>query len=200
MRGSGKDKGLEFKISSFSYNLGLTQSQLSVRSRLPAPGKSRAGDIQYRFNEAALSYMREQGLVRAPVNALEENRRHLFHDALAWEVHLSILKIEGPRHRQIATEAALLAARGLHERLAVVSDDAGQFNVLRHALCCIHAGRLIPRPVLRQRFDALFTQKTRYQTLNQLLQRLYNNKAELLLVLERPEIPAPSSSVILTRY
>jgi hypothetical protein len=45
-------------------------------------------------------------------------------------MHLSAVKIEGPRHRQIATEGALLgelATRGLHERLAVVSDDAGQF-------------------------------------------------------------------------
>src|SRR5450631_3318381 len=120
-----------------------------------------------------------------------------------------------------------LAERGLHERLAVVSDDAGQFNVLRHGLCWIHAERLIHtllplnedhrediakvrgelwelyadlkkykrRPsrkssrVLAQRFDGLFSQKTRYQTLNQLLRRLHNNKAELLLVLERPEIP-----------
>jgi hypothetical protein len=45
------------------------------------------------------------------------------------------------------------------------------------------------RSVLTQRFNALFTHKTRYQTLNQLLRRLHNNKAELLLVLERPEIP-----------
>lgn len=189
-----------------------------------------AGEIQYRINDAALNYMREQGLAHAPVNALGVNRRHLFQDALAWEVHLSAVKIEGPRHRQIATEGALLgelAERGLHERLAIVSDDAGQFNVLRHGLCWIHAERLIHtllplnedhrediakvrgelwelyadlkkykrRPnrkaqsVLTQRFDALFTQKTRYQTLNQLLRRLHNNKAELLLVLERPEIP-----------
>jgi hypothetical protein len=41
-----------------------------------------------------------------PVNAWEENRRHLFHDALVWEVHLSVLKIEGPRHRQLATKGA----------------------------------------------------------------------------------------------
>jgi hypothetical protein len=189
-----------------------------------------AGDIRYRINDAALSYMREQGLAHALVNALDENRRRLLHDALAWEVHLSAVKIEGPRHRQIATEGALLgelAERGLHERLAIVSDDAGQFNVLRHGLCWIHAERLIHtllplnddhradiakvrselwelyadlkkykrrpnkknRPVLTRRFDALFTQKTRYQTLNQLLRRLHQNKAELLLVLERPEIP-----------
>jgi len=39
------------------------------------------------------------------------------------------------------------------------------------------------------RFDTLFTQKTRYQTLNQLLKRIHQNKAELLLVLNRPDIP-----------
>jgi len=189
-----------------------------------------AGDIRYRINEAALSYMREQGLAHTPVNALDANRRHLFHDARAWEVHLSAVQIEVERHRQIATEGALLgelAARGLHERLAIVSDDAGQFKVLRHGLCWIHAERLIHtllplnedhrediakvrgelwelyadlkkykrRPsrkskrALAQRFDTLFSQKTRYQTLNQLLRRLHQNKAELLLVLERPDIP-----------
>ena len=45
------------------------------------------------------------------------------------------------------------------------------------------------KATLAQRFDTLFSQKTRYQTLNQLLKRLHQNKAELLLVLERPEIP-----------
>ncbi len=189
-----------------------------------------AGDIKYRINDAALSYMHEQGLAHTPVNALDVSRRHFFPDALAWEVHLSAVQIEGQRHRQIATEGALLgelAERGLHERLAIVSDDAGQFNVMRHGLCWIHAERLIHtllplnedhrediatvrgelwelyadlkkyqrRPnkkakrALAQRFDILFSQKTRYQTLNQLLRRLHQNKAELLLVLERPEIP-----------
>jgi hypothetical protein len=42
---------------------------------------------------------------------------------------------------------------------------------------------------LRARFDAIFTQRTGFQTLNLALQRLHANKAELLLVLERPEIP-----------
>jgi transposase len=42
---------------------------------------------------------------------------------------------------------------------------------------------------LEQRFDELFTQKTAYHSLNQALGRLYDNKAELLLVLERPDIP-----------
>jgi hypothetical protein len=38
-------------------------------------------------------------------------------------------------------------------------------------------------------FEEIFTQKTDYQMLNLALNRLYENKAELLLVLERPEIP-----------
>jgi hypothetical protein len=37
--------------------------------------------------------------------------------------------------------------------------------------------------------DADSNQKTRYQGLNQLLRRLHQNKAELLLVLDRPDIP-----------
>ncbi len=42
---------------------------------------------------------------------------------------------------------------------------------------------------LAARFDAIFTQKTRYATLNCLLRRIHRNKSELLLVLERPEVP-----------
>jgi len=38
-------------------------------------------------------------------------------------------------------------------------------------------------------FDESFTQKTDYQLLNLALKRLYDNKQELLLVLDRPEIP-----------
>ena len=42
---------------------------------------------------------------------------------------------------------------------------------------------------LTTRFDEIFTQKTCFQTLNLALQRIYANKQELLLVLQRPEIP-----------
>jgi len=42
---------------------------------------------------------------------------------------------------------------------------------------------------LGNRFDAIFTQKTCFQTLNLALKRLHANKTELLRVLERPEIP-----------
>ena len=49
---------------------------------------------------------------------------------------------------QIATEGVLLGSiieHGISKHLVVVSDDAGQFNVLLHALCWIHANRAIDK-------------------------------------------------------
>ena len=45
------------------------------------------------------------------------------------------------------------------------------------------------RIILEQRFDEIFTQSTCFQTLNLALKRINKNKKELLLVLQRPEIP-----------
>src|SRR3712207_8881175 len=42
---------------------------------------------------------------------------------------------------------------------------------------------------LRARFDRIFTRRTGYVALDRLLARLHRRKAELLQVLERPEIP-----------
>jgi hypothetical protein len=189
-----------------------------------------AGDTGYRINEPAVTYMRQQGLGHTQVQSLLSSPRRFIAQADAWEQHLSRLCLHTERHRRIATEGALLgvlADRGLLDRLAIISDDAGQFKIFRHGLCWIHSERLIhtllplnedhrediamirgqlwelygdlkiykhgpnrkARRALEKRFDALFSQKTRYQTLNELLKRLRRNKAELLLVLERPEIP-----------
>ena len=118
-------------------------------------------------------------------------------------------------------------AHGWNFNLAIVSDDAGQFNVFLHGLCWIHAERTLSKLVgvndnqraaleakrsevwdfyddlksykraptkektaeLRKRFDTIFTGKTCFATLNQALLRLHRNKEELLLVLQRPDIP-----------
>jgi hypothetical protein len=42
---------------------------------------------------------------------------------------------------------------------------------------------------LRARFDRIFLFRTGFATLDRLLARLHANKAELLMVLEQPEIP-----------
>jgi hypothetical protein len=45
------------------------------------------------------------------------------------------------------------------------------------------------RTALKARFDRIFKRKTDFATLDRLLERLHANKAELLRVLDRPEIP-----------
>ena len=131
---------------------------------------------------------------------------------------------------RIATEGALLGAVLRHEinpNLVIVSDDAGQFNVLRHALCWIHAERILAtlvgfnatqRKELRQirtavwklyrdlkayqkkptqevkteltrRFEEICKTQNSFATLNSALKRMHQNKAELLLALERPDLP-----------
>jgi hypothetical protein len=45
------------------------------------------------------------------------------------------------------------------------------------------------KAALQARFDSIFTRKTGFVTLDRLLTRLHANKAELLMVLDRPEIP-----------
>ncbi|TSD81769.1 transposase, partial [Mycobacterium sp. KBS0706] len=45
------------------------------------------------------------------------------------------------------------------------------------------------RAALRTRFDRIFKRRTGFATLDRLLARLHANKAELLMVLDRPDIP-----------
>ncbi len=190
----------------------------------------RAGQMDYVINEDALQYMNNQRLAKSILHLLEDHYKKQFADISEWQAHLEELGIVKHRHIKIATEGALIGSilhHGLPKSLVIVSDDAGQFDILIHALCWIHAERTInkliapndekrkiledvrkqiwdfyndlkaykdsPDPTkkvqLEDRFDEIFTQKTDFQMLNLALGRIFNNKSELLLVLERPEIP-----------
>ena len=88
----------------------------------------RAGQTDYRINEAALAYMREQRLAQAPLEALRTHPRQHFSSSEQWQKHLQALGITRERHCRIATEGALLgsvADHGWAADLAIVSDDAG---------------------------------------------------------------------------
>lgn len=190
----------------------------------------RAGHTDYVLNQEALEYMRVNTLPTAPLQRLAEVGQRSFADKAKWTEALVALDITGERHIRIATEGALLGSvleHGINPELVILSDDAGQFDVLLHALCWIHAERTINKIVgfteklravledtrtqiwdfyqdlkayreepstekkatLEARFDEIFTAQTCFTTLNQALKRLHENKAGLLLVLERPEIP-----------
>jgi len=204
------------------------------KSRLNFLELLRAGHGDYEINAEALAYMRSRSLAGSIIRRLAEQDDKRFADRAAWQAHLERLAITAlevlPDPVQIATEGALwgsIRAHGLLPDTVIVSDDAGQFNVGRHALCWVHAERLVhkldtftdhnraaqqrirsliwwfygdlkayrrdPTPqrraALRARFDRIFRRRTGFATLDRLLARLLANKAELLMVLDRPEIP-----------
>lgn len=202
------------------------------------PSKSRinflellcAGRKDYHVTAEAIDYMSQQKRPIQPLNMLSGSVGRLFESEEQWRLFLGDAGITCTRHCRMATEGVLLGSLLQHgdgDNLAIISDGAGQFNVLSPALCWVHTERLIhktlplnethrqeiaqlreqiwtlykalkayksaptesQKAVLACQFDEIFTQKIRYITLNQTLKRIHSNKAKLLLVLERPDIP-----------
>lgn len=98
----------------------------------------------------AILYMQAQKLPRTILQALTDIGEKCFSTKKEWEKFLVDSDIVKPRHVKIVTEGALLGSvleHGINKELVIVSDDAGQFNILLHALCWIHAERHIKKLV-----------------------------------------------------
>jgi hypothetical protein len=190
----------------------------------------RAGRSDYILNMDAIAYMESEKLPKYVIEKIVNNLSSIFANDQQWQQFLTDQGIVEDRHVKIATQGALFGSiieYGICNHLVIVSDDAGQFNVLLHALCWIHANRAIDKVVpftdqatkdldsvkdqiwllykglknykqnpnkkdkkrLEKMFDEIFSSQTASATLNQVLKRIYQNKSELLLVLERPDIP-----------
>jgi len=105
-----------------------------------------AGECATQVNEDALLYMLEQGLSSAVHEQLKAHATSTPMSLQLWYKHLTALGIKDERHVRIATEGALLGSlleKGFNPELVIVSDCAGQFAIQLHALCWIHAERLI---------------------------------------------------------
>ena len=88
--------------------------------------------------------------VTPAIALLAKHESTRFADQAAWTAHLEGLGIAAlkvhPDPVKIATEGALwgsIIERGWLTDTVILSDDAGQFNVGRHALCWVHAERLV---------------------------------------------------------
>ena len=205
-------------------------SSTRSKSRINFLKLLRGAAVDFTINTAALDYMQAERLPQGPLLAIRQGDGQTFDDEAAWKQHLRQLKIRNKRHIRIATEGVLLGtlfACGFPPDLVIISDDAGQFNILLHALCWVHAERVFQRllplnpthtkelnwvqtqiweiyadlkdykhtqdaelkQAIQGHFDELCRTRTSFATLNQALKRLAKNKKELLLVLERPDIP-----------
>jgi hypothetical protein len=109
----------------------------------------RGASTAYTINEVSLAYWERQELPAAVVDLLRAAPVQ-FADAAAWQARLAALGITAKWHVRLATEGALLGqliAQGVSADLVILSDGAGQFDVLRHASCWVHAERPLTRAV-----------------------------------------------------
>src|SRR5215208_6479600 len=120
------------------------------KSRLNFLKVLRAGFTDYVINAEALAYMRQRALAGPVITSLAEHPERHFRDGAAWLRHLDQLGITAltvtPDPVKIATEGAVwgsIKAHGLLPDTVILSDDAGQFALDRHALCWVHAERLV---------------------------------------------------------
>ena len=208
---------------------------VASKSRLMFLMTLRGAFQDYVINPAALLYLHEHDAPETLIDRLIEPDDRVFADEDVWTDHLIALGITGTKAVRLASEAAVAGSldhHGLLQDAVIVSDGAGQFDVLRHGLCWIHAERLIHRLVtvteeqraavalvrhliwwfyrdlklyrtdpsararasLKARFDRIFTRTTGFAELDELLARLQLRKAELLVTLERPEVPLNTNS------
>jgi hypothetical protein len=193
----------------------------------------RGEKTEYILSSEALNYMKEQKLPKKKWHKLNLSVNRVFKDEEEWERYLKEIEITKSSHVKKATEGALLGtiiSNGVSPELGIISDGAGQFRLLEHGLCWVHAERLINKLIpltveqktavelvqdqiwefyqdlkryknltteeqnqeqarLSIRFDEIFNQSSCMMRLDQVLARLKRRKADLLLVLEKPELP-----------
>jgi Transposase IS66 family len=120
------------------------------KSRLNFLDLLRAGHTDYVLNDAAYDYMRKHALAAPLIARLTAETQTGFADQAAWLAHLGRLGFASldvtPDPVRVATEGAVWGSVQAHKFLCesvVLSDDAGQFNVGRHALCWVHAERRV---------------------------------------------------------
>ena len=108
----------------------------------------RGNRSDYVLSHEALTYMAKQKLPKKLWHPLSLSINRVFKDKDEWSDYLTQLGFVSPRHIKTARSGALLGAliaSGLKADLGIMSDGAGQFRLLEHALCWVHAERLINR-------------------------------------------------------
>ena len=130
------------------FRTGPSKSRLAFLSRLCG------GTSLYVINDAALDYMKDRQLPQVAIGKFADHKERIFSRPADWERHLQALDLTDldvtPDPVLIASEGALWGAirhQGLLPDTVIVSDDAGQFRVGIHALCWVHAERLVHKLV-----------------------------------------------------
>jgi hypothetical protein len=106
----------------------------------------RGRNKDYALSEESFEYMSMQKLPPDRQNRLTGKLNQIFDTDEEWEEFLKMVGIRSEKEIRIVTEAALMGSimqHGINKDLVILSDDAGQFEILilLHALCWLHAER-----------------------------------------------------------
>jgi len=120
-------------------------SSTESKSRVNFLKLLRADTAECVLDDVAREYMKRQRMPNEQLKLFMQDRT--FPDDASWDQYLAELGLK-ERCRRIATEGVLVATLVVHnsmDKLVIVSDDAGQFNVagFLNALCWVHAERTI---------------------------------------------------------
>ncbi len=116
----------------------------SSKSRINFLRILRGEKTDYHLIDESFLYMETQGLPKAKYDRLRDAKDRILSTDIEWEEFLKMIGIRAEKEIRIVTEAALMGSilsHGINKDLVIVSDDAGQFNILLHALCWLHAER-----------------------------------------------------------
>jgi hypothetical protein len=103
-----------------------------------------AGEEKYVLNEDAKVYLENYQLPQKQLIEIGYSDEPLATTKEGWQEHLLSLGITGVKTVRVLTEAALIGGlniAGRTEPLRILSDGAGQFNVMEHGLCWVHIER-----------------------------------------------------------
>jgi Transposase IS66 family len=201
------------------------------KSRLNFLTILQGGQLSYVLNESARQYLESQPISVRHWEHLPFDDTCLAVGKSEWQEYLAVQGVKSAKAVQAISEAGLLGgvmAQGMNAGLRVLSDGAGQFNILSHGLCWVHAERGLRRlqgttpkqcrniermqerlwqyyrqlqayqqhPTIERKaemwrlFDQTFRRYYRdHPSLNTVLKQLRQHKAELLQVLDYPELP-----------
>ena len=103
-----------------------------------------AGEQKYILNEDAKVYLENYQLPQKHLIEIEFSDEAIATTKEEWNKHLLSRGITSMKTVRVLTEAALIGGLKLTDRsepLRIISDGAGQFNVMQHGLCWVHIER-----------------------------------------------------------
>jgi Transposase IS66 family len=105
-----------------------------------------AGAEKYVLNEEAKAYLENYQLPRCHLLQISFTDETLATNKEQWYEYLLSKGIAGVKTVRVLSEAALLGGltiQGRSEPLRILSDGAGQFNIMEHGLCWVHMERCL---------------------------------------------------------